>query len=86
MSATAISEFTQMLDECIPEHNYMERLDLILYSIDHYDLLMESEMLAVAVICVFRLVIDVCENEAHRDLLTSFVELVEEGARSMLLA
>ena len=75
-----------MLDECIPVNNYTERLELILYCIDNYDFLMESEMLPVSIICVFRLIIDVCEDEDHCDLLTSFVDLVEKGMRSTLLA
>ena len=80
--ASSSSEIVQMLDGCIPANNYTERLDLILYCIDHYNLLMESQMLAFSVICVFRLIIDVCEDEDHSDLLTSFVDLVEEGIRS----
>lgn len=85
MSAV-VSEIVRMLDDCIPANNYVERLELILYCIDHYDLLMESGMLSLSIICVFRLIIDVCEDNDHCELLTSFVELLEEGARSMLLA
>jgi hypothetical protein len=81
-SSASSSEIVQMLDHCIPANNYTERLDLILYCIDHYHLLMESQMLAFSVICVFRLIIDVCEDEEHCDLLTSFVDLVDEGIRS----
>jgi hypothetical protein len=85
-SSASVVEIAQMLDECIPANNYTERLELILYCVDNYDLLLESEMLTMAVICVFRLIIDVCDNEDHCELLTSFVELLEEGMRSTLLA
>jgi hypothetical protein len=85
MSAVA-SEIVQMLDDCIPANNCVERLELILYCIDHYDLLMESKMLSLSIICVFRLIVDVCEDEDHCELLTSFADLLEEGMGSTLLA
>jgi len=73
----SVAEMYQMLDDCIPANNYTERMEFILFCMDHSNLLIESETLLQSVLFTFRRVKETCSYKSHRTLLSSFIRCLE---------
>jgi hypothetical protein len=73
----SVAEMYQMLDDCVDPQNYTERMEFILFCMDHSNLLVESETLLQFILFTFRRVKETCRHKSHRALLSSFIRSLE---------